>query len=69
MLNEKKIIKVKISNNIHQDLDKLLTFSDNTSRLYYDILKKTTESLWWHCISIIFQYIYLIFFLINDNVS
>lgn len=70
MINEKKkIMKVNIQNKESENINKILNFSDNTSRLYYDILNNTTDSLWWHCISIILQYIYLIFFIFNDKVS
>ena len=70
MINEKKkILKVNLQNNGSSNLNNLLTFSDNTSRLYFDILNQTSENLWWTCTSIILQYIYLIFFVINHNVS
>lgn len=70
MLNErKKIMEAKIENNSPKKIDKLMIFSDNVSRLYFDIINNTTESLWWHCTSIILQYIFLLFFSINISVS
>ena len=70
MINEKKkLLKVNLQNNGSSNLNNLLTFSDNTSRLYFDILNQTTENLWLACTSIILQYIHLIFFVINHNVS
>lgn len=70
MLNEKKkIMKAKIENKKIKKIDKLLIFSDNMSRLYFDIVSRTTESLWWHCTSIIIQYLFLLFFTLNNCVS
>ena len=63
MQNEKKkILKVKIKNNKVHNIHKLLKFSDTMNNLYCDILNETTESLWWHCTSIILQYLHLILF-------
>ena len=70
MQNEKKkIIKVKINNNGVNNIHKLSKFSDTINNLYCDILNQTTESLWWHCTSIILQYLHLILFTFNQNVS
>ena len=70
MQNEKKkILKVKFKNNEVQNIHKILQFSDTMNNLYCDILNHTTESLWWHCTSIILQYLHLILFTFNHNVS
>ena len=66
---KKKIIKVKINNNGVNNIHKLLKFSDTMNNLYCDILNQTTESLWWHCTNIILQYLHLILFTFNQNVS
>ena len=69
MQNEKKkILKVKIENNKVHNIHKLLKFSDTMNNLYCDIINQTTESLW-HCTSIILQYLHLILFTFNQNVS
>jgi len=68
-IEKKKIIKVKINNNGVNNIHKLLKFSDTMNNLYCDILNQTTESLWWHCTSIILQYLHLILFTFNQNVS
>ena len=70
MQNEKKkILKVKFKNNEAPNIHKLLQFSDTMNNLYCDIINQTTESLWWHCTSIILQYLHLILFTFNHNVS
>ena len=70
MQNEKKkILKVKFKNNEAPNIHKLLQFSDAMNNLYCDIINQTTESLWWHCTSIILQYLHLILFTFNQNVS
>ena len=68
-IEKKKIIKVKINNNGVNNIYKLLKFSDTMNNLYCDILNQTPESLWWHCTSIILQYLHLILFPFNLNVS
>ena len=70
MLNEKKkIMKIKLKSQNPSMIEKLMSFSDNTNRLYFDIIKQTTNNLWWHCTSIILQYLHLLFLPINTNVS
>ena len=70
MQNEKKkILKVKFKDNEANNIHKLLKFSDTMNNLYCDILNQTTESLWWHCTSIILQYLHLILFTFDKNVS
>ena len=70
MQNEKKkILKMKFKNNEVQNIHKILQFSDTMNNLYCDILNHTTESLWWYCTSIILQYLHLILFTFNHNVS
>ena len=70
MQNEKKkILKVKFKNNEVPNIHKLLKFSDTMNNLYCDIINQTTESLWWHCTSIFLQYLHLILFTFNQNVS
>lgn len=68
-IEKKKILKVKIKNKDINNINKLLKFSDTMNNLYFDILNQTTESLWWHCTSIILQYLHLILFTFNQNVS
>lgn len=70
MLNEKKkIMKIKLKNINSSLIGKLMTFSDNMSRLYFDIINETTDNIWWHCTSIIIQYLHLLFLPLNTNVS
>ena len=70
MQNEKKkILKVKFKDNEANNIHKLLKFSDTMNNLYCDIINQTTESLWWHCTSIILQYLHLILFTFDKNVS
>jgi len=70
MLDEKKkIMKIKLKNINSKLIDKLMIFSDNTSRLYFDIIKQTSNSIWWHCTSIILQYLHLLFLPLSTNVS
>jgi len=70
MLNEKKkILKIKLKNINSSVIDKLMAFSDNMSRLYFDIIKQTTDNIWWHCTSIILQYLHILFLPLNTDVS
>lgn len=70
MLDEKKkIMNIKLKKINPTIIEKLMTFSDNTSRLYFDIIKQTTNSIWWHCTSIILQYLHLLFLPLSTNVS
>ena len=70
MLNEKKkIMKIKLKGKKSSMIEDLMVFSDNTSRLYLDMINQTTDNLWWHCTSIILQYLHLLFLPINTNVS
>ena len=70
MLTEKKkIMKIKLKNINSSVIDKLMAFSDNMSRLYFDIIKQTTDNIWWHCTSIILQYLHILFLPLNTDVS
>lgn len=70
MLNEKKkIMKIKLKNKNSLVIDKLMPFSDNICRLYFDIIKQTTDNIWWHCTSIILQYLHILFLPLNTDVS
>jgi len=70
MLTEKKkIMKIKLKNINSSVIDKLMVFSDNTSWLYFDIIKQTTDNIWWHCTSIILQYLHILFLPLNTDVS
>ena len=70
MLTEKKkIMKIKLKNINSSVIDKLMVFLDNTSWLYFDIIKQTTDNIWWHCTSIILQYLHILFLPLNTDVS
>ena len=70
MLNEKKkIMKAKIKNNDIKNSEIFMNLSNNINIFYSDLLSHVTQSLWWHCSSILLQYLHLIFFTVNQNVS
>ena len=70
MLNEKKkIINAKIKNNDSKNSELLMKLSNNINIFYSDLLNQVTQRLWWHCSSIILQYLHLLLFTVNQNVS
>ena len=70
MLNEKNsIMKIKINNKNLLYSKKFINISNNLNIFYSDLLNQTQESLWWQCTSTILQYLHLLLFTINRNVS
>ena len=70
MINEKKkIMKTKIKINQINNTDKSNKFLENLMIFYDNILRQTTDNIWWTSISLILQYLHLIFFGLNKNVS
>ena len=70
MINEKKkIMKTKIKINQINNTDKSNKFLENLMIFYDNILIQTTDNIWWTSISLILQYLHLIFFGLNKNVS
>ena len=70
MLNEKNsIMKIKINNKDLLYSEKFINISNNLNIFYSDLLNQTQESLWWQCTSTILQYLHLLLFTINRNVS
>ena len=70
MINDKKnIMKAKVKINEKQISQQFIKLSININELYCDILNQTSDNLWWHCLIIIMQYLYLIFYGLNENVS
>ena len=70
MINEKKkIMKTKIKINQINNTDKSNKFYENLMIFYDNILRQTTDNIWWTSVSLILQYLHLIFFGLNKNVS
>ena len=70
MQNEKKkIIKAKIKANDFKTSEIFMNLSNNINIFYSDLINHVTQSLWWHCASILLQYLHLILFAFNQNVS
>ena len=70
MLNEKKkIMKTKIKINQFKNTNKINKFYENLMIFYDNILRQTTDNIWWTSVSLILQYLHLIFFGLNKNVS
>ena len=70
MINEKKkIMETKIKINQINNTDKSNKFYENLMIFYDNILRQTTDNIWWTSVSLILQYLHLIFFGLNKNVS
>jgi hypothetical protein len=70
MINEKKkIIKAKIKTNDFKTSEIFMNLSNNINIFYSDLINHVTQSLWWHCASILLQYLHLLLFAFNQNVS
>lgn len=70
MINEKrKIMKAKLKIAEIKYPKVYSKYSRNIMLLYYDILNKTSNNIWWLCINIILQYLHLLNFGLNQNVS
>ena len=67
--DKKKILKTNIKINEFQASVKSNILSDKFNIFYSDIIKNYTDNLWLPCISTIFQYFYLISFVLSENVS
>ena len=70
MINDKKkIMKAKLKINEFQILEKQNKYSDNLNIVFCDLISKASNNLWWQCISRFYEFLCLILFPLNDNVS
>ena len=70
MINEKeKIMKAKLKINEIKNQNKYNKFYANLMIFYCNILNKKSSNLGWIIVSSILQYLHLIFFGLNKNVS
>ena len=70
MINDKKkIMKAKLKINEFQILEKQNKYSDNLNIVFCDLIRKASNNLWWQCISRFYEFLCLILFPLNDNVS
>ena len=70
MINDKKkIMKAKLNINEFQISEKQNKYSDNLNIFFYDLISKASNNLWWQCISKFYEFLCLILFPLNHNVS
>ena len=70
MINDKKkIMKAKLKINEFQISEEQNKYSNDLNILFCDLINKTSNNLWWLCISKFYEFLLLILFPLNDNVS
>ena len=70
MINEKKkIMKANLKINEFHISPRFNKISDNLNIFFFYLINNTSDNLWLHCLNIILQYLYLIFFGLSENVS
>lgn len=62
------ILKINFENE-KPDSNKFSDFLNALFTIFYYILQKPFDNLWWECISIIIQYFQLLIFIIDTTVS
>ena len=70
MINEKKkIMKANLKINEFHISPRFNKISDNLNIFFFFLINHISDNLWLHCLNIILQYLYLIFFGLSENVS
>ena len=70
MINEKKkIMKANLKINEFHISPRFNKISDNLNIFFCDLINHISDNLWLHCLNIILQYLFLIFFGLSENVS